>query len=111
MNDEYLINRGYNKYKRSAFDPDSVECIFQKCFKDEVGKKYFITVKKWSWKQFRDRLHDYPEITYEYYIQMYSKDDHKTIDITFFKEWTIEEVEDEIERMFSTGRYDYYEEW
>lgn len=109
--DEYFLNEGYKKYPRSPIDPDGVKCLFQKRFDDDKGKKYFITIKKWDWHQYKDRMGNSPLITYEYETQLYRKDTHDAVDIEWHSSWNLEDVEQMAEDLWETGWFDYYEEW
>ena len=108
MYDE-LIARGYKRYEPSRIDPEGVECLLQKRFDDDFGKKFFITVRIW-----RRWVHPYtgdisPQ-SYEFDIQ-FSEDD-KPINVQFFGgSWTIDEVEDRVEKMWYEMDFDYYEVW
>ena len=37
--------------------------------------------------------------------------DDKPINLTFYNSWTIERVEQYVEKMFQLGLFDYYEKW
>ena len=107
---EKLLERGYVRYKPSRIDGECVTDLYQKRFDDEGGKKYFITVKRWDLSRFNDALHEY-EPSLEYHVQLYAEKTHAALDLTFFKDWEIEAVEAETERIYSTGAYERYEDW
>lgn len=112
--DEYFINRGYEKWDRYNLQPDIVMCNFQKRFDDEVGKKYFIDVQKISHDWMPDHLKSTDSYTlyeYTYSCQVYKKDTHAALNMEFFSDWSIEQVEEFIERLFQNGELDYYERW
>lgn len=109
MDDNYIIEKGYYEFSPPATKPDSVVRAFQKRFDDETGKKYFITVYKWDWSRFYRE--DMPIFSYEIETQLYKKDSHYPIDLTFFSGWNIDEVEEHLEKMWNTEDYDYYEEF
>ena len=104
MTDEYLVKRGYKKYEPTPFDNESVVARFQKRFDDDFGKKYFIDVLKWS--------HDYVPVdrrdkwwkpfTYHYETQVTMFEDAKALNLEFFSDWTLEEVEKYMEDLFET---------
>ena len=48
ITEEYILNKGYTKYPPTEFDNDIVLCRFQKCFRDDKGKKYHINALKMS---------------------------------------------------------------
>ena len=114
LTDERFLNRGYKKYDKSRFDTDGVVCHFQKRFDDEIGKKYFIDINKYSseWMSEFDKQQDwYEPYSYTYSCQLYEKETHAPINLEFFSDWSIERVESFVERLFQNGELDYYEKW
>lgn len=113
INDEYLLKHGYKEYPPTPFDRDSIVKRFQKRFDDNNGKKYFIDVVKWAhyfvppdrrdehWKPFG--------YEYETHITMY--EDEKPINIKFFSNWELEDVENFMENFFEKIKPNYYETW
>lgn len=114
LTDEYFINRGYNKYDKTPLDTESVMYNFQKRFNDENGKKYFIDIHKfdnsWTKEKYANQSW-YKSYSYEYSCQLYKKDTHDALDIDFHSSWTIEQVEEFVEKLFQSGELDYYERW
>ena len=108
MCDDDLLEKDYAKFKPSKFDSDGVEVIFQKRFDDDIGKKYFITVKKWKAWTHPYTNETFPS-TYEFFVQMYKKDSHDPIDILFHSSWNLIDVEKYMDELWSTGLFDYYE--
>ena len=107
MNDEYILSKGYKEFEPSPFDGDGVITMFQKRFDDEIGKKYFITIKKWSWEKFGRA--DIPDYTYEFDTQLYQKDTRNPINIEWFSGWELDDVEKHLENLWNADEYDYYE--
>lgn len=108
MYDRDFLNAGFSEYKPGPFDPSGVEKCFQKRYDDELGKKYFITVKKWS--EFRHpSTGDVFRCSYEYDVQLYKKEGHDAIDILFHSTWDLSSVEEYLEKLWDTGLFDYYE--
>lgn len=110
MTDDELIEHGYKEYKPTSFDHESVEKCFQKRFDDDIGKKYFITVRKWSgW------THPYNGLAvpagYEASVQFCSADTDDPISMTFHASWRLTDVEKYVEALFQTGLFRYYEKW
>lgn len=104
---EQLIERGYTKYKPSCFDKD-VECVFQKRFDDEKGKRYFLDVKMYP-----AFSHPYTKQVYgpcfEISSQMYQAGTHSAVNLECLSEWGIDQAESFFEKLFQTGMFDYYE--
>lgn len=109
MTDKDLIERGYVEFSPSPFASDGITTCFQKWFKDENGKRYFITVNKWIEMRHPYTGATFPS-TYEYETQLYKKNTHDAVNILFHSSWSIEDVEDYMAIMFDSGLFDYYEE-
>lgn len=112
--DEDFIKRGYKKYSKTPFDSESVMYNFQKRFDNENGKKYFIDIRKIDNRWMEDKYVNkswYRPFTYEYSCQLYKKETHDALDIDFHSSWTIEQVENFVEKLFQDGLLDYYETW
>ena len=107
------LNTDIKKYEPTCFDNESVVARFQKRFDDDFGKKYFIDVLKWS--------HDYVPIdrrdkwwkpfTYHYETQVTMFEESKALNLEFFSDWTLEEVEKYMEDLFDKMNLNYYETW
>ena len=105
MNDKVLLDAGYKKYSAPSIWEDFVEVIFQKRFDDEIGKKYFIDVKKCT-SSYYDEPH------YEVETQLYQKDTHNAMNIVWLHGWkSIEEIENWMDKFWNNEEYDYYERW
>lgn len=113
INDQYLIDRGYVEYPPSAIDSNIVVAMFQKRFDDQYGKKYFINVKKNSqdFIPLNQRGSWWKPFSYTYEVQISMGENDKTIDMEFFSNWTIDEVEQFMEKLFATMQPNYYELW
>lgn len=109
MTDEYILSKGYKEFKPTQIDSPNVIKCFQKRFDDDKGKKYFITIKKWDWREFHGE--DMPDYSYELGTQLYKKDFHYPLNLTFFSGWTVDDVENHLEEIWNPDIYDYYEEW
>lgn len=113
MTDEYLLKHGYTKYNPAYFDNDSVVARFQKRFDDDFGKKYFIDVLKWSQEYVPVERRDkwWKPFTYHYETQVTMFEDAKALNLEFFSDWTLEEVEKYMEDLFDKMNLNYYETW
>ena len=110
MTDKDFLKQGFHQFPPTQFDSSGVETCFQKRYDDDKGKKYFITVKKWSgWVH--PHTGDKVPPGYEYDVQLYKKDDHDAIDLLFHSSWALADVEKYMEQLWNTGLFDYYEEW
>lgn len=113
MSDEYLIERGYTKYPPTSFDNEYIVARFQKRFDDDFGKKYFIDILRWSndYIPMSHRGEDWELYSYEYEIQFSMYKEEKSLNLTLFNNWTIEEVEKFVEDFFKKMKPNYYEDW
>lgn len=113
-----LLEKGYKEYDVDIEFNPTVHRMFQKRFDDETGKKYFITV--YTFKPFT-HPYTHEELTSEpeYDIQLYSANGHKPLNLKFFSGWSIDEVEEYVQKIFTlyqnneetTRMFDYYEKW
>lgn len=101
MTDQELLERGYTKYPPWRPNKEFCECLFQKRFDDERGKKYFINVDKWDFRSAGGN------ISYEGNVQMSTRDDDLTLTMTFH-DWPIEKIEEFTEWLWQQ-KFDYYE--
>jgi hypothetical protein len=112
MDDNYLLDRGYKEYPITPFDDEYIVARFQKRFDDEVGKKYFINVVKWSHDFVPECRRDslWTPYSYEYEVQVAMNEDDP-INLNFFSCWTLENVEKFMEEFFVKMLPKYYETW
>ena len=106
INHEYIISRGYKSYSPTHFHNEYIIQCFQKCFDDDIGKKYFIDINQYE--PVGENLEKY---NFEYSVQLYDKDTHNPIDMLFHCGWDLERVEEFIENLFQSESLDYYEKW
>lgn len=104
---KYLSSIGFKEYKPTPFDNHYICSRFQKRYDDETGKKYFIDAKIWDWSD-TDKVPDNYRIEYE--CQLYQNGTHDAVNLTYI-DWTIDQVEDFVNKMFENGMLDYYEKW
>ena len=113
MNDEYILSKGYHQYKPTPFDNDHIVARFQKRFDDEIGKKYFIDVIKWSneFIPFDKRDNWWKPYTYEYHTQITASENENALNLEFFSSWSLDDVEKFVEDFFEKMKPNYYEKW
>lgn len=113
MTDEYLLQHGYKEYPPTSFDNNSIVARFQKRFDDNVGKKYFINVIKWSndYVPIAHRNEYWTQFTYEYEAQVTMDGEEDALNLNFFSSWTLERVEDFMVKFFDKMNPNYYETW
>lgn len=108
MNDKFLIEKGFKEYPPTEFHSQYVEKFFQKCYKDKIGKKYFIDVLKYPELNIPGR--ETIPVSYEYSIQIRNRNGD-AIDLLFHSSWKLEEVERYIEKLFKLRMFTYYERY
>ena len=111
VTEEYILSKGYTKYPPTQFDSDIVSCRFQKCFRNEKGKKYFIDVLKIDRHFIPSHQRDeyWKPYSFEYGLQVSVGEDEKSINLQFFSSWTLEQVEEFVEDFFTKMKINYYE--
>lgn len=103
---DMIIKKGFHEYKPTEFDRYAITC-FQKRYDDEYGKKYFIDGKVYDFT-WTDSIPERYHIGYS--CQLYQSTTHNAFNIEFV-DWTVEQVEDFVENLFSKGIIEYYEEY
>lgn len=113
MTDEYLLEHGYKKYAPTPFDNECVVARFQKRFYDDFGKRYFIDILRWSqdYIPMSRRGDDWEPYGYEYEIHFSMYEEEKSLKLTLFNSWSLEEVENFVEDFFEKMKPNYYENW
>lgn len=110
ITDEDFESRGYRKWKPSPIDPEGVQYLYQKRFDDEQdGIKYFITAKRW-YLPLHNPQNDIFD-GYEFEIQLYQSGTHNAIDLSFHKDWTIDDVEEYTDKIYRSCPFEPYERW
>lgn len=108
MNDKFLIEKGFKEYPPTEFHSQYVEKFFQKCYKDKIGKKYFIDVLKYPEINIPGR--EIVPVSYEYSIQIRNRNGD-AIDLLFHSSWKLDDVERYIEKLFKLRMFTYYERY
>ena len=111
MTEEYIISKGYYKGKPSQFDDKAVICRYQKRFDDEIGKKYFIDILKYDLSRVPEKMQtELKEIdAYEFEMQVTIGEGNKVINMRYFCDWTLDDVEKFAEDFFDKMKINYYE--
>ena len=104
---EYYESLGFKKYINN-YNKVGIVANYQKCIKDKIGKKYFIDIDLWDFRELEHKF-GYSYMG-EYSCQLYSINNHNAFDLTYI-DWEYEQVVDFIEQMFSNNMLDYYERW
>lgn len=102
MTDKVLLNSGYKECEVDTRFKPYAEKFFQKRIKDEEGTKYFIGVNKYI-------IDEKESYQYELYTE---KDDMYAFKCLIYgiqAPMTIEEIEEEIENIWKSNNFSYYE--
>lgn len=104
--DQILIDKGYCPFKPSPLDSDRIMEKFQRCIRDDIGRKYSITIDKWQ-----PFTHPYTGETYPpgYEYNSYFTFNGYPVLMKFYAGWDIDEAEEKIEELWQKGGFDYYE--
>jgi hypothetical protein len=109
MTEQDILNAGYKEYPKTPFDFEGIEKNYQKCFYDDIGRKYFINIHKW-----RDMHHPHTgeliEGGYNFTTQFEDKNTGAPMNLDLFSGWTIEEAEATIERIWKV-QFKYYDKY
>ena len=113
MTDKDILEKGYKQYAPIQFDNKHIVARFQKRFDDEYGKKYFISIVKWSndFIPVERRDEYWQPYSYEYEVQISMYDENSTIDLHFHSDWNLDKVEEFMTEFFEKMCVDYYELW
>lgn len=106
ISEKELFERGFVQVEKSPFETDSVDRVYQKCYRDGHRKRYFLNVKHYK------LIHPVTKEDlsgYEISGQFYLKGNHNAVNMNFLFS-TIDEVENTIEKMFSVGIFENYDE-
>ena len=95
MNFDDLLKMGYKEYKPSPFYSAQRAC--QKRIDDSKGNiLYFLSVYFYR--------HEYDnKDRYEVHMQLYQQGTHKPLDLNFFDDWDIKDVEHYADMLYHTG--------
>lgn len=102
ITDDILLENGYRKFNDNLYN---AQALFQKKIKDEKGIKYFIDIYKYTFN-----VNDYIP---DYEIRLVSETDNYAIDILIYatgNKMKVDEIEKEVERIWSVLDLNYYEE-
>ena len=96
-----LLSKGYEEFTPTGFD--TADRCFQKRFRSENGDTlYFIDVNMYdSWGVV-------PE-NFEVATQLYQQGTHEPVNLRFFCDWSLADVEDYVYRIYNVG-FEPYEE-
>ena len=113
MTDEYLLNLGYKEYEPTMYDDYYIVGRFQKRFDDEIGKRYFIDVIKWSNEFVPECRRDewWEPFTYEYEVHVTMNKEENPLILHYLSSWKPEDVEKNVEDFFEKMKPNYYETW
>ena len=105
ITDELLLENGYREFDPVPLYGEYYAKSFQKKFYEGDKKKYFIEFRRWEFP-----MHSEVEVHFEGFAQLYAKGTHNAIDVTFHSGWTLEEVEEYVEKIYRLGFEPYDED-
>lgn len=104
INEKILLENGYKKWE--AFNPYA-NASYQKCIKDERGKKYYISVNEYK-DYFQKEITTYE---FDFAVEVKGFGTIKTLAYALQKLVTIDEIEERFEKMWESLGSNYYEEF
>lgn len=108
MTREELINAGYNRYDPAPISNECITDLYQKCVKDDIGKKYYINVNRWDFTPCGQKNNP---IGYECNVQFRHKKTGEYTDIVCLDGWSVADMEKYYADLWYTGMFRYYEKW
>ena len=109
MTDKELLDAGYKRYDPPSIHADCVTDLYQKCIKDDTGKRYFISIERWDFSRISHRASD-TQPSFETTVQFTHKNG-ETVDITCYNGWEIDQIEKFYDDLWKLGWFKYYEKY
>ena len=106
MNKQDFIDAGYQRFNPPPYN-ECVTDLFEKCIRDNKGKRYFIHVYVWDFSMYEKIPTGF---RFESEVNLTLNNDND-IQIKMLDGWTIEEMEQYYRNIWDTGMYKYYEEY
>lgn len=103
MTDKVLLNSGYKEFE-VPFHYTHASRFYQKCIRDDKGKKYYIDVAEYHLRDSNDE--EYSD--FEYTLVCGRKDYYVHSTFSGMQLMTIEEIEEELESFWKAGNFNYY---
>ena len=103
-----LLALGYQKYAQHLMFGSDKPVLWQNCFRDERGKKYFVNFNEYDFSTFDHCLYD---ISYEVDMQ-FTVPDIGTVNVVLLLDATdtVASVEGKVAKLFNKLGAQYYEE-
>ena len=109
-NDDYILSKGYSEELTPSYNKDhGIDRRFYKRFTDDVGKKYIISINKYL-PLTHPSTGNIIDLGYEYEVYLEPKTGGALL-LRFYAGAELDNVENNIEALFKTGLYNYYEMW
>ena len=95
INIQELFNKGYKEFSPSEFN-DADKCFQKQVLAENGNTLYFINVNMYySWGSM-------PE-NFEVEVMLYQKETHEPVHLKFFCDWTLDDVEDYVQKIYQVG--------
>lgn len=109
MDKQDFIDAGYQRFAPPPYNECATD-LFEKCIRDDKGKKYFIHVYVWDFSMYEKIP---TGIRFESEVNLVLNDGNDNyVQIKMLNGWhTIEEMEQYYRNVWDTGMYKYYEEY
>lgn len=106
MDKQDFIDAGYQRFAPPSYN-ECVTDLFEKCIRDDKGKKYFIHVYAWDFSMYERTP---TGIRFESEVNLTLNNDN-FVQIKMLDGWTIEQMEQYYKNIWDIGMYKYYEEY
>lgn len=115
---EVLEKAGYTRFsdqfKRSEnLSNDPYKGTWQKCIRDDKGKKYFINIEKWDFadSSLKDRFNGYKLPSYSAHAQFDGPDGTFNVQLLSAEGRTLQAIENWFEKQWKMNECDHYEKY
>lgn len=102
-----LLEQGFVEYSPNPYLDNNVDHLYQKCYRDDFGKKYYLTIKHYN---LTHPTTGADLSGYEISGQFYLKGNQNAINMTFLDS-DVAEAEKFINKLFELNLLEYYERW
>lgn len=103
MTNQELLDAGYKRWAPSPYREFETD-MFEKCVRDEKGKKYFIHISRWDFTQLDNQVN----VRYDSTVQFTHKNG-EVVNVDGLNGWDLQELEKFYEDLWNTGWFKYYE--
>lgn len=108
---EALLEHGYKPFQQRNLK-EFTNSFYQKLFRDDIGKKFYLTLACYDNKDIQQRFPDSntPDFSYEPDVQ-FTDAKGNTFNASMLSPKSVDEMEDFFEALWQKMECEYYEKW